>query len=283
MNSKRILWIALVISIIIHFLILVIFPYISTIRLDFFPARAEEERENRLVFEIVETPDVPDDAQDVETDVVSDKSLIAADEIESVLPEGELPFNDGESKIKDFQEIVEVKILSKQQIREKDISTNQQDDEQEALAAEKANSSHDPLSSQKESILPQLQEQNIKPTYDNMISEVEKYGGISFNTYNWNFAPYMLYLKKKIQNNLHPPPGFTYLGLIQGKVLVRFEILRNGNLNDLEVLHSNAHASLVGVSTGSIEISAPFQPLPPDFPEDSLIVTSLFSYIVEKK
>jgi len=282
MDSKRILWIALIISIMLHLLVLVVFPYKSTIQLELFPAQAEEEQEKRLVFEIIETPDVAEEEHDKETDIASDKILTAADDVERIITDEVLPFNEGDSDIKDFQEIVEVNIPPALQIQEQETNSIQDEDLQEE-DDEKVNPSRDPLSVQKEAIPPQLQEKKVKPTYDNMMSEVEKAGGISLNTYNWDFTPYMLYLKKKIQSNLHPPPGFTYLGLIHGDVLVRFEILTNGKLNSLEVLHSDAHASLVGVSTGSIEISAPFKALPPDFPEDRLIVTSLFSYIVEKK
>ncbi len=277
MDSKRILWIALIVSLLLHIIVLAVFPLLSTIKLDLFPSEVVAQQEEPLVFQIVETPQIPEEQQDKETDLASDKSLAAADEVESKLPEGDLPFNEGDSDVKEFQEVVEVNIPEEQQ-------ANAGKQEQRQEPQERAtNSSHDPILKPKEVIPSQLQDQQNKPSYDNVISEVEKSGGISFNTYKWNFAPYMLYLKRRIQSNLHPPPGFSYLGLIHGKVLVRFEILRDGSLNDLKVLQSDAHASLVGVSTGSIEISAPFQPLPPDFPEDRLIVTSLFSYIVEKK
>ena len=106
---------------------------------------------------------------------------------------------------------------------------------------------------------------------------------MSFNTYEWHFAPYMLALKKKIQGNIFPPAAFTRLGLISGETLLRFRIYPNGELSHLEVLEYNGHDTLKETSVKAVEISAPFVPLPQNFPKAYLEVTGSFSYFVRKR
>jgi len=279
MNSKRILWIALILSLLAHLLVLLFFPHLSKIDLRALKQEQQDREEKRITFEFIETPDVPEDENVEKQNLVSDKNIAAADEMDSELPIDVNPFSEGDMEIKEFPETESVEMQQENEPEE----AVQETPEQESLEQ----FDEIIIREDKEKQIPHVQPESVylppQPDYNNVMSEVEKAGGVSFNTYNWNFAPYMLYLKKKIQGNLNPPPGFTYLGLIHGDVLVRFIILPNGTLKDVRVLHSEAHNSLVQASTGSITISAPFLPLPKDFPEDYLVVTSLFSYIVEKK
>ncbi|TDI85287.1 MAG: hypothetical protein E2O79_01920 [Caldithrix sp.] len=123
--------------------------------------------------------------------------------------------------------------------------------------------------------------QNIpRIRYDNRKSRAPDMGGMSFNTYNWDFAPYMLVLKKKVQGNIFPPPAFTHMGLIRGETLLRFKIYPNGELRDLVLLEYTGHETLMKTSISSINISAPFQPLPADFPEPFLEVTAKFFFYI---
>jgi outer membrane biosynthesis protein TonB len=116
-------------------------------------------------------------------------------------------------------------------------------------------------------------------THDNPETMAMESGGLSFNTYDWNFAPYMLALKKRIGRNIYPPPAFTRLGLINGTTLLRFKIYPDGQMKDLEIMGYEGHKSLMQTSNTAIEISAPFPSLPADFPESFLEVTCRFSYI----
>ena len=279
MNSKRILWIAIILSLLAHLTVLLLFPHLSKIELIALNPVPDEVEEKRISFEFIETPDVPQDDNVEKQNLVSDKNISAADEVDGELPLDVNPFSEGDTDIKEFPKIESVEMQPENKPAEtvQETPINESRDQPDEIVIKEDN----------EKKIQQIKPESVylppQPDYDNVISEVEKSGGVSFNTYNWNFAPYMLYLKKKIQGNLNPPPGFTYLGLIHGDVLVRFIILPNGTLKDVKVLHSEAHNSLVQASTGSITISAPFLPLPKDFPEDYLVVTSLFSYIVEKK
>jgi hypothetical protein len=118
--------------------------------------------------------------------------------------------------------------------------------------------------------------------HDNRASRVPESGGLSFNTYDWDFAPYMLELKNRISRNIFPPLAFSRLGMIDGDTLLRFKIYPNGELRDLELLQYIGHHSLMETSRLAVTASAPFPDLPADFPKPYLEVTAQFSYFIKK-
>jgi outer membrane biosynthesis protein TonB len=118
------------------------------------------------------------------------------------------------------------------------------------------------------------------PTYKNLLSGVGRRGGLSFNTYDWDFAPYMLAMKRAIQSHLFPPYAFTHMGLVSGTNIIHFTVMPDGRIRGLEILGSDAHFSLDRTSVRAIESSVPFLPLPRDFPEEVLEVTAHFSYVI---
>jgi outer membrane biosynthesis protein TonB len=107
-------------------------------------------------------------------------------------------------------------------------------------------------------------------------------GGLSFNTYDWDFAPYMLALKERISRNIFPPLAFSKLGMIDGDTMLRFKIYPDGRLADLELLGYTGHRTLMETSRFAVTASAPFPGLPADFPKSYLEVTAKFSYFVKK-
>ncbi len=107
-------------------------------------------------------------------------------------------------------------------------------------------------------------------------------GGLSFNTYDWDFAPYMLALKERIGHNIFPPLAFSKLGMIDGDTLLRFKIYPDGRLADLELLGYTGHRTLMDTSRFAVTASAPFPDLPADFPKSYLEVTAKFSFFVKK-
>lgn len=119
--------------------------------------------------------------------------------------------------------------------------------------------------------------------HDHQVSRALDTGGLSFNTYNWNFAPYLLALKNRIRRNIFPPAAFTHLGIINGETVLRFKIYPNGQLKDLEILQYTGHDSLMRTSSNAVEASAPFPELPSDFPEPYLEVTGKFMYLIHRE
>lgn len=110
-------------------------------------------------------------------------------------------------------------------------------------------------------------------------TQADQSGMFQLNTYAWDFAPYLLQLKHRIEKNLYPPPAFNRLG-IQGSHLIVFTILPDGRLTDLKILKQEGSNSLVETSRKALMVSAPFMPLPEDFPEEKLIITTRFNYIL---
>ncbi len=119
--------------------------------------------------------------------------------------------------------------------------------------------------------------------HDNRDSRARDMGGLSFNTYDWEFAPYLLMLKRRIQRNIFPPAAFSQLGLISGESLIRFRIYPNGEMRGLEVLQYVGHKTLMETSYRAVEVSVTFPPLPADFPQAYLEVTGKFIYIIHRR
>lgn len=118
--------------------------------------------------------------------------------------------------------------------------------------------------------------------HKNILAKVKELGGFAFNTYDWDFAPYMLELKRRIQGNIFPPIAFSRLGMIDGETLLRFRIYPDGKLDALVLLNTKGHKSLVDTSVKAVEISAPFPLLPNDFPKPFLEVTGKFIYFIRR-
>lgn len=129
---------------------------------------------------------------------------------------------------------------------------------------------------------PGMQERLPSVKHNHLDSRAEDSGGLSFNTYDWEFAPYLLKLKRRIQRNIFPPPAFSQLGIIDGETILRFKIYPNGELKDLAILNYNGHESLMITSKNAIVSSAPFPILPQDFPEPYLEVTGKFIYFIRR-
>ena len=115
---------------------------------------------------------------------------------------------------------------------------------------------------------------------DNRSHSADELGGVSFSTYNWDFAPYMFYLKQRISQHNYPPAAFMWWGIIEGKTVLQFTIHRDGRLTSMHVLNSEGHESLKETALLAVQSSADFRALPQDFPEDSLVVTGDFRYTI---
>ena len=280
----------MILSILLHLLFLFFYNSLSTINL--FPSAIDEllqekpEQEKRIEFELVETPD---DAKSkkplVKTNLVSDKNSIARDGfIKKNKTEGN-PYSEGNIDVKNlpvvklepvqqFENEIEKQNNSKDKLKRDEISdpalTYQKFSRQQILKNAKKT--------------PQIRQDNPnRPLYENKEFNAKDLGGFSFNTYNWNFAPYMLAMKRKVEHNIFPPPAFTQMGLIGGITILRFKVFPNGEVKDLKVLKHTGHESLKETSIQAILNSSRFKPLPADFPESFLEVTASFSYYVSRR
>jgi outer membrane biosynthesis protein TonB len=117
----------------------------------------------------------------------------------------------------------------------------------------------------------------VSPRYDNRQSRVPVGSDFALSTYDWNWAPYLKELKRKIESNIYPPPAF-YMDLARGRTFLRFKIMKDGTIREFEVIGFSGHESLKNTSVKAIESSLPFLPLPSDFPDEFLELRVGFYY-----
>ena len=103
-------------------------------------------------------------------------------------------------------------------------------------------------------------------------------GDFALSTYEWDWAPYWLEFKRRLNRVWYAPPAYYELGLIHGHTILRFKVSREGNISDLEVLRQVGHSSLEHSSVNAIEAVFPFRPLPSSFPDEYLEVTIKMIY-----
>ena len=119
------------------------------------------------------------------------------------------------------------------------------------------------------------------PRTDNRHTSVKDYGDFSLSTYAWDYAPYLYILRERIRRRWFAPEAFN-LGLVSGRVIIRFKIMPDGDLRDLEVLsyrdNDIPYQSLVSSSRNAIVSASPFPPLPNDFLHPFLEITGTFYY-----
>ncbi len=281
--------IALIISILLHLLFLFYFNSLSSIKL--FPNDVDEltlekqEKAPRLEFDLVETPDhAQSDVPPENANLVSDKNAIAKDgRMEKDKAPGN-PYSEGDLDVKNLPLVNSPPVPTSTADPKKHSSENTkelEEDPEPGFAFEKF--SRQQLLKDSQS-LPQVQQEDInRPLYENREFNAKELGGFSFSTYNWNFAPYMLAMKRKVERNIFPPPAFTRMGLIGGETILRFKVFPNGEVKDLNVLRFSGHPSLKETSVQAILNSSRFKPLPADFPEGFLEVTASFSYYVGRQ
>lgn len=295
MIRRHVTIISFVLSILLHLLILLLYSPIS--RIHFVPLEAEnltEERqadEKRITFELVETPeDARSEKPPDHADLISDKNSIARDQNQNEDgPSGD-PYSEGDLDVKEI-------LVSRPETPSSPSPPSVQESENEtAQSGENARRApsqtgigQNPLSVRHflARIAPsQNTQQKVqtpdRPLYDNETSQAEDYGGLTFNTYDWDFAPYLLEMKRKIEKNMHPPPAFSRFGFISGKTVIRFRVMPNGEVVTMAVLSHDGHESLKTTSEQAVLQSSAFSPLPPDFPENFLEVTCSFQYIVQR-
>ncbi len=287
----------LIISILLHLLLLLIPAemFVADIK----KALAQQESPpEKMTFIFVETPEnaVESPVEQV-TPFISDKNLAAANpDAPADLAEG-MPYQEGESELAAMLPEPEPGIISGQEQAARPSEESQESQEQtpsdqgkqarrqsfDKLQDLQAISRLTPPKREKALVrqegLPQ-DKPGAPPTVprlDNRERRAPVGSSFSLSTYNWNWAPYLKELKKRIESNIYPPPAF-YMGLAHGRTFLRFKIMPDGSIESFELLGFSGHESLKNTSVNAINASVPFLPLPSDFPEDYLGIQVGFFY-----
>jgi len=281
-QKSRIIIISIFVSLLLHLILLIIFfsPFLS--KIDFLtkliPTLAkelplEEEKYDRITYNLIETPDMEESQiNDPNRELASDKNIDAADDNPDTTPNSDDPFQEGVSDIKNFT------LLPPEQTQEQEKQKSSEQEAENMSSTGYKPGNPDPAKQEDPVLNKLVSERELRANYENLNSSVAKNGNMSLNTYEWNYAPYMLKMQKKISGNMNPPPAFYAMNMIGGSNMYRFVVEPNGELSDVIFIGSETHVSLDQTSLAAINLSFPFLPLPENFPEDRLIVTARFDY-----
>ncbi len=262
--------------------------------------QAREEQRDKMTFIFVDTPeDATESEIEQVTPFISDKNLAASNtEAPPELTEG-MPYQEGRSEVAAMTPEPVPSTATpgmpdnpKQQQQEREqVSPEQQETGTAAdpMRQLEALSRLTPKEKEQQPQPPQpMQQQQPRgrqgrpympsaPRFDNRQSRAGVGSDFKLSTYNWNWAPYLKELKKKIESNIYPPPAF-YMGLVHGRTFLRFRIHRDGSMTNFVLITYTGHETLKNASVHSIKASFPFIPLPSDFPDEYLEITAGFFY-----
>ncbi|HPF35540.1 MAG TPA: energy transducer TonB [Candidatus Krumholzibacteria bacterium] len=104
-----------------------------------------------------------------------------------------------------------------------------------------------------------------------------QFGDFALNTVEWEFAPWLERFKNDFLPHWIPPYAYR-LGVIDGKTVLRLVVEKDGTIGSLDVIDKEGHESLHQASTSALRATAPFAPLPPDFPEEHLVIELALHY-----
>ncbi|MBN2417225.1 hypothetical protein JXO52_15415 [bacterium] len=275
----------LLISLAIHVLILFFLVRRgNAVIFDAGPDLRQPARTQPIAFEIVETPEharVQEPQEDAT--LLSDKNALAMDQAETDLPASNLPFSRG------FSDVKEIPVPaggggglpSRSAMEQAGEDRSEAAMERQGTGAASIMRRRSAASEFRSDVLLGAPANRRSASYRQEQSSAAETGGMSFNTYEWEFAPYMLELKKKIQKNIFPPTAFTRLGF-GGQNVITFRIYPDGRLEGPEVLRVEGERALAETSCKAVLYSAPFTPLPENFPEEYLEVTARFEYFIAR-
>lgn len=291
--------IALVASVLFHLLILAIYRPLAQIHI--FPNQDEAEISQAMEpieFELVETPDDAIQQRPESSKLVSDKNAIGRDEYQDKdKPIGEA-YSEGQTQYRIFAGQLEpagmVQPPPQEPPTEESQETLQDQDQnyyidesidysgsrQRKNSHKKFNKNLLAQSSQGRSSMQRQFTDDVN--YDQRHFSADALGGVSLSTYAWDFAPYILHMKKKLKENIYPPPAFMQMGAISGETVLRFKVMPDGSATDITLVGYKGHSSLMETSMQAVKNATPFRPLPRNFPEEYLELTWTFIYSINR-
>ncbi len=109
--------------------------------------------------------------------------------------------------------------------------------------------------------------------------DIDSGKNIQLNTEQFRFHSYYINLKRKIELVWEYPYLARESGL-QGRLLMRFVINRDGSLAEAKVLRSSGFALLDQEALRAVHDASPFPPLPARMESDRLVVNATFEYVL---
>jgi TonB family protein len=103
----------------------------------------------------------------------------------------------------------------------------------------------------------------------------EQSADIQFDSMGIDFGPWLRRFKNQVERNwLVPQAAMSF----RGRVVIRFNVLRNGYITDLEVLQPASIPALTNAALNALRLSNPTAQLPLEYPAEKVLFTVTFYY-----
>jgi TonB family protein len=121
-----------------------------------------------------------------------------------------------------------------------------------------------------------LQQYLQRENFDNPRGgNTEQSADIQFDSMGIDFGPWLRRFKNQVERNwLVPQAAMTF----RGRVVIRFNVHRNGYITDLQVLQPASIPALTNAALNSLRLSNPTAQLPPEYPAEKVLFTVTFYY-----
>jgi len=112
-----------------------------------------------------------------------------------------------------------------------------------------------------------------QPEMDNPDGNVGPTGDVSLSTTDWDYSPWLQRFGRELMRNWMAPPAYT-MGLLKegGYAVIDMEITRAGKVLRVDLLAQKGHQTLILSAQSAVRSMNPTEPLPADFPEQTLIL-----------
>ena len=120
-----------------------------------------------------------------------------------------------------------------------------------------------------------LQKYVDKESFGNDKGQVQNLGPLQFDTKGVEFGPWIRRFVAQVRRNWFVPMAAMSL---RGRVVLTFNVHRNGALTDVQVVEPSAVDSFNTAAMNALIASNPTEPLPPEYPADKAFFTVTFYY-----
>jgi len=103
----------------------------------------------------------------------------------------------------------------------------------------------------------------------------EQSADIQFDSMGIDFGPWLRRFKNQVERNWLVPAAAMSL---RSRVVIRFNVLRNGYITDLTVLQPASVPALTNAALNALRLSNPTAVLPPEYPAEKVLFTVTFYY-----
>lgn len=110
-------------------------------------------------------------------------------------------------------------------------------------------------------------------------AQKKKDDSITFDTSDYRYAGYMRKLKEKIESIWVYPPEAAARG-IYGDLKIRFTIMRNGKLGEIELVRTSGNKMLDDAAIKALKDGEPYWPIPAEWGMESYTVPGHFIYSI---